>query len=371
MRKLYLFTIIVLLFPVFLSGQVNDEVKVLVDKGFQTIEKRGKGDVKPRARFYIDTYSSGHYSFDGKVFYIVYPDSEDTLKTSEQAMFIEKLICMQGASRTYIKEDADFIVYSYFERTRERRTFYKEVEPPLYSGARLGSYGIFRPETYNSAIGKTSAENPGLPYYQSSFGQAGRRKTKVRYHISDFSFSVVLEAYSQSGERLWISKATDYRRAAVTDAVLPYLCFPLIGKLGNNSESSVQFLSDNPAYMSWKEGLMLSSNTVFYPLQEASSAKVEVAFVLKDGEELIIVLKDKFNEKKLKSKDVYLEYDNYSIPATARYSEQKLRDNSYASFSFLKFPVKSRDLKGFDIVFYKGNNKKKEKYAIRNIKLAE
>jgi hypothetical protein len=66
-----------------------------------------------------------------------------------------------------------------------------------------------------------------------------------------------------------------------------------------------------------------------------------------------------------------LEYDDYSIPATALYSEQKLHDNSYASFSFLKFPVKSRDLKGFDIVFYKGNNKKKEKYAIRNIKLAE
>ena len=111
MRKLYLFTIIVLLFPVFLSGQVNDDVKALVDKGFQTIEERGKWDVQPRARFYIDTYSSGHYSFDGKVFYIVYPDSEDTLKTSEQAMFIENLICMQGASRTYIKEDANFIVF--------------------------------------------------------------------------------------------------------------------------------------------------------------------------------------------------------------------------------------------------------------------
>ena len=78
-------------------------------------------------------------------------------------------------------------------------------------------------------------------------------------------------------ERLWISKATDFRRAAVTDALLPYLCFTLIGRLGNNSESLVKFLSDNPAYMRWKEGFMLSSNTILYPLQEVSSSKGEVS----------------------------------------------------------------------------------------------
>ena len=36
----------------------------------------------------------------------------------------------------------------------------------------------------------------------------------------------------------------------------------------------MQFLSDNPAYMRWKEGFMLSSNTILYPLQEVSKGEV-------------------------------------------------------------------------------------------------
>ena len=318
------------------------------------------------ARFIVDVLSSGEYSMDNKSYYIVYPEkATDTSRISGHASYIEKALNLQGARRTYDKNSADVLINVKYARDRSRRTIYQELKRSTYSTKNLGGFDVYRGDRYGSASGRSSIDNPNLPYYQNSFGSAGKKTYLQPVRVSSHSFSLVIEGVSQAGDPLWKTVATDFRSAAVSDAVLPYLTFAAVGFLGNETDCSEQFLSDNPIYLKWAEGLLDSKNTVLYPECNSSSKKAEVAAVIKDGDNTIVVLKDK-HPNFFKKSEAYLEHNGQKIPASGSYIEKRLPNNSYPALTIWEFPVNSANLEEFDLVFY--SKKGKEKLAIRNIK---
>lgn len=312
-------------------------------------------------RFKLDILSSGDYSIADKLYYIVYPESvTDTSRVSDQASYIEKAFNLQGARRTYDKKTADVLINVSFARDRSRRTIYQEVK----AKGNMGNLEDYKAERYRYSI--ENAKSSGIPTLTDSFDPAGNRTYQVRGYSSNHSFSMIVEGVSPSGERLFKTIATDYRSAAVTNAIVPYLSFATVGYLGKDTDCSEQFLSNNPFYLKWSEGLLDSHSTVLYPECNSSSKKVEVVSIIKDGDKTIVVLKDS-RQKFFDKAEAFLEHGGNKFPASDIYKEARLPNNSYPAFTIWEFPVNSNNLKEFDVVFY--SQKGKEKLAVRNIRL--
>ena len=320
------------------------------------------------ARFIVDVLSSGEYSMENKSYYIVYPEkATDTSRISGHASYIEKALNLQGARRTYDKNSADVLINVKYARDRSRRTIYQELKRSTYSTKNLGGFDVYRGDRYGSASGRSSIDNPNLPYYQNSFGSAGKKTYLQPVRVSNHSFSMIIEGVSLAGDTLWKTVATDFRSAAVTDAIMPYLAFASVGFLGNETDCSEQFLSDNPIYLKWSEGLLDSQNTVLYPEYNSSSPKVAVVSIIKEGERTTVVLKDRINVKKLKKSEAFIEHNGQKISASGYYiDERRVPSTNYPAITILEFPINSDNLEEFDLVFY--SKKGKEKLAIRNIK---
>jgi len=366
--KHFVFSFVILILSTFCYGQSAKEkqIRYLIDRAFKDSTRRGPTSV----RFLIDILSSGDYSMSNQLFFIVYPDNEDTSKVSKQAGFIEKALRLQGAKRTFDAKEADVLINVSFARDGDRRTIYHSLKTPIYGTGNMGSFNTFTPYRYNSAAGTTSANNPNLPYYQDSFGPAGRGKYLIRSYAYNYSFSLIIEGLSKNGELLWKTIATDYRSAAITDAIMPYLCFASIGFIGTKADCSEQFRSNNPIYLKWSDGMLDNGNTILYPDYNSSSKKVEVAFIVKEENKTIVALKDS-NPNLYKGALAFVEYGGDMISASYSYIEDRLPQNNYPGFTIWEFSFKVTGLNEFDLVLYKGKNKKKEIFAIRNIKLAE
>lgn len=355
------------------KGQVSPEVKKLAQ---YMIDKTNSQDTKfgdkQSVRFLSEVVSIGNYEMSGQMYFINYPEAQDTSKVSKQASLVERVLSMQGAKRSFNKDKAAFVVNIYFTKTRDRRALYIERDGSIYGTGNMGAFSVFSPSRYTGKTGTKSSDNANLPYYRDSFGPAGqgRNRSLAKMHRSDHSFSVVIEGISREGKIIWRTISSDFRSAAVTDAILPYLCFAALGHLGVEGNSSLQFLSDNPVYSKWDRGLLNMSNTILYPIS-TSTKKIEVAAVIREHGKLMVVLKDRFSSRVFNTAYVFLEYDGKSVPVSESYIEDRLQNNNFPGLTIWNFLTDLDGQNEFDLVFYKDNNKKKEKFAIRNIKLAE
>ena len=316
----------------------------------------GLGSGGTGVRFLTKIKSIGNYNILGKSYFIDYSNVIDTSTISSHATFLQKSLSIQGANRIYERHHADFIVNISFSSDKDGNTIYRELKYHSFYGSKTKDEW----DIYSSDANRSSRTNPGNPYYKSSAGEAGSGKRTSSHRISapSYSFSTIIDGVSQTGELLWSTIVTDSRSAAVSNSIFPYLCFAAIGRFGSNIKESIQFISNNPLYEQCNKGMLSIDNTVLFPDFTSSSKKVDVCCIIKGKDKTIVVLRYGMNQKFFKQSKVILKNGDEKIPASDFYAEQWLPNNSYKSFLFIEFPVKSSNLKELFLIFY---NKKNEK----------
>lgn len=331
------------------------------EKDLRIIEGLGNGGMG--VRFLTEIRSIGDYDVSDKYYYVDYSDISDTSKISKYASFLQKALIIQRAKRTFDRSMADFIINISFSTDREGHTIYRELKYHSFNGPKTKEEW----DIYSADANRSTRTNPGNPYYKSSLEEAGsgKRTNYQRISAPSYSFSAIIDGYSPAGDLLWSTIVTDYRSAAVTNSIFPYLCFAATGRFGVTTKESVQYISNNPFYEQINNGQITDKNIFLFPKFLSSSKKVDVFAIIKSKEKTTFVLRYGMNQKYFRKTRVVLANGNIIISPSDYYAEQWLPNNSFKSYLFIDFPYKSNDYKNFSLVFYNKKNGKE----ILNIKL--
>ena len=363
MKQFFLQIAILFILPLVCLGQSGMKgVVELANKVKKVSDKLPSSQSPLTLMFDIGVSSHGNYQVTGKKYYIVYPENADTSQISSQAIYIEKLLAAQGAKRVYRKDIANFNVNVHFEYQRDVNRVYSESGSPsvqIQERAVNRTPGRVSRNEINSLIPPYDIY-PGRDRYVIVNNQ-GKGFSRTRY-ISNYSLSVVIEGFTNNGERLFETTITEYRRIPSSTTILPFMCFPALGLVGTNSEEALQFINDNPIYNKWLKDSLNTDNTIFYPCYKSSSRKAKVVYIIKDEDKTTIVLRDKLNPKLYEKTTAFLEFGSMKVPVSKYYLGWRAVNNNSPAFTIWEFPVSSNNAEVLDIVFY--NKRGKEKLSI-------
>lgn len=326
---------------------------------------------------YSDISSSGNYNFAGKKFFVsslmnyntlVRRDEYISQKNAFTRYLVESLI-MRGAVPVKDSLAADFYVTA--------AVYYTGITEDVTDYSKASKAAGYRPVNYHEElkIKRKESSNPNAKITRDKL--TSRPVSKMHdmvYREEDYIVkTVTVEAFEPVNgtiSSIWKTRALDSHteiERLPSDCAMVYLMMRGYGKEMDERKCGI---SKEDPYFAAFEKSNTPKDIVFFPCSESSDKDMSLFLVKKSEEGIVCLIEDNHllsTDELHKNYRAALKVGDKTIECSKMYYD--MRPVQYSRFLTLVFPADGEDLMNFDIVFYKKNNPKKIKQAIKNIRL--
>ena len=326
---------------------------------------------------YSDISSIGNYNLTGKKFFVsslmnyntlVRRDEYISQKNAFTRYLVESLI-MRGAVPVKDSLAADFYVTA--------AVYYTGITEDVTDYSKASKAAGYRPVNYHEElkIKRKESSNPNAKITRDKL--TSRPVSKMHdmvYREEDYIVkTVTVEAFEPVNgtiSSIWKTRALDSHteiERLPSDCAMVYLMMRGYGKEMDERKCGI---SKEDPYFAAFEKSNTPKDIVFFPDSESSDKDMSLFLVEKSEEGTVCLIEDNHllsTDEKHKNYRAALKVGDKTKECSKMYYD--MRPVQYSRFLTLVFPADGEDLKNFDIVFYKKNNPKKIKQAIRNVEL--
>ena len=326
---------------------------------------------------YSDISSIGNYNLTGKKFFVsslmnyntlVRRDEYISQKNAFTRYLVESLI-MRGAVPVKDSLAADFYVTA--------AVYYTGITEDVTDYSKASKAAGYRPVNYHEElkIKRKESSNPNAKITRDKL--TSRPVSKMHdmvYREKDYIVkTVTVEAFEPVNgtiSSIWKTRALDSHteiERLPSDCAMVYLMMRGYGKEMDERKCGI---SKEDPYFAAFEKSNTPKDIVFFPDSESSDKDMSLFLVEKSEEGTVCLIEDNHllsTDEKHKNYRAALKVGDKTKECSKMYYD--MRPVQYSRFLTLVFPADGEDLKNFDIVFYKKNNPKKIKQAIRNVEL--
>ena len=326
---------------------------------------------------YSDISSIGNYNLTGKKFFVsslmnyntlVRRDEYISQKNAFTRYLVESLI-MRGAVPVKDSLAADFYVTA--------AVYYTGITEDVTDYSKASKAAGYRPVNYHEElkIKRKESSNPNAKITRDKL--TSRPVSKMHdmvYREEDYIVkTVTVEAFEPVNgtiSSIWKTRALDSHteiERLPSDCAMVYLMMMGYGKEMDERKCGI---SKEDPYFAAFEKSNTPKDIVFFPDSESSDKDMSLFLVEKSEEGTVCLIEDNHllsTDEKHKNYRAALKVGDKTKECSKMYYD--MRPVQYSRFLTLVFPADGEDLKNFDIVFYKKNNPKKIKQAIRNVEL--
>ena len=326
---------------------------------------------------YSDISSIGNYNFAGKKFFVsslmnyntlVRRDEYISQKNAFTRYLVESLI-MRGAVPVKDSLAADFYVTA--------SVYYTGITEDVTDYSKASKAAGYRPVNYHEElkIKRKESSNPNAKITRDKL--TSRPVSKMHdmvYREEGYIVkTVTVEAFEPVNgtiSSIWKTRALDSHteiERLPSDCAMVYLMMRGYGKEMDERKCGIS--KEDPYFVAFEKHIN-SKDIIFLPDSESSDKDMSLFLVKKSEVEIVCLIEDNHllsTDELHKNYRAAIKAGNKAIECSKMYYD--MRPVQYSRFLTLVFPADGADLKDFDIVFYKKNNPKKIKQAIKNVLL--